>query len=217
MYRTSATWTELPLVAPLGIRYPSVSCQQGFHILSTPLIKLVILGRDGVINQVSDQCIKDPDQWIPIPGSLQAIARLNQAGYRVAVATNQPAVARGLIDLDALNAIHHKLHDLLDRIGGHVDVIAYCPHDSDSNCDCRKPKPGMYTQIAERFNVDLAHVLVIGDSRDDLSAALAVGARTMLVRTGQGVATEQQLDALAGDIQIFDDLAHAVSALLAED
>jgi D-glycero-D-manno-heptose 1,7-bisphosphate phosphatase len=185
--------------------------------LSKPLSKLVILNRDGVINQGSDQCIRSPEEWLPIPGSLQAIARLNQAGYRVAVATNQSAVSSGLLDLDALNATHRKLHDLLDRIGGHVDVIAYCPHRADDDCECRKPRPGMYRQLAERFNLELAGIPVIGDSRSDLETALAVGARPMLVRTGKGAATEQVLGELGGDIEVYDDLAHAVSALLIEE
>jgi D-glycero-D-manno-heptose 1,7-bisphosphate phosphatase len=185
--------------------------------LSKPLTNLVILSRDGVINQDADQSVRSLEEWLPIPGSLQAIARLNQAGYRVAIATNQAAVAQGLLDLDTLNAMHHKLHDLLDRIGGHVDVIAYCPHRDDEACDCRKPNPGMYRQIAERFGVELSGVPVIGDSRCDLEAARAVGARPILVRTGMGEPTEQVMGDLQADIEVYDDLAHAVGALLVED
>lgn len=185
--------------------------------LIKPPTNLVILSRDGVINQDSEQSIRSAEAWLPIPGSLQAIARLNQAGYRVAIATNQPAIGRGQLDLDSLNAVHHKLHDLLDRIGGHVDVIAHCPHHADEGCDCRKPRSGMYRQIAERFGVELTGVAVIGDSLRDLEAALAENARPMLVRTGKGAATEELLGELNANIEIYDNLAHAVSALLVED
>jgi D-glycero-D-manno-heptose 1,7-bisphosphate phosphatase len=185
--------------------------------LSKRLRKLVILGRDGVVNQTADQGILSTDAWQPLPGSLQAIARLNQAGYKVALATNQDAIAQGLLDLDTLNAMHQKLHDLLDRIGGHVDIIAYCPHGPDDNCDCRKPGAGMYRQIAERFDVELDGVPVIGDDHDDLQAALTVGAHPILVRTGKGAKTERTLAPSEGRIDVYDDLAQAVSIILAED
>lgn len=185
--------------------------------MSKSLSRLVILDRDGTINVDADQGIRSADAWEPIPGSLQAIARLNQAGYRVAVATNQSGIAKGWFDLDTLNAMHRKLHDLLDRIGGHVDAIAFCPHQEADDCDCRKPKPGLLLQAAERFCVEPADTIVIGDSLRDLEAARAMGARALLVRTGKGAATEQQLGDGAADINVYDDLAHAVSALLVED
>jgi D-glycero-D-manno-heptose 1,7-bisphosphate phosphatase len=127
-------------------------------------MKLVILDRDGVINHDSDQYIKSPEEWKPIPGSLAAIARLNQAGYRVVVATNQSGVGRGLFETDTLIAIHDKMHKALAQVGGRIDAIFFCPHTNADNCDCRKPKPGMLREIAARFNADLTGVPAIGDS-----------------------------------------------------
>jgi D-glycero-D-manno-heptose 1,7-bisphosphate phosphatase len=170
------------------------------------LTKLVILGRDGLINAYEGSAICGADSWQPLPGSLEAIARLNQAGYRVAVATNQPGLAQGLFDLDALNAIHHKFHDLLDRIGGHVDAINYCPHHPDAGCACRKPKPGMLLQLAERFGSDMRNVVVIGRADTDAPAASAAGARALLVRSV----------AHTGSAASFHSLADAVKALLQE-
>lgn len=176
--------------------------------------KLVILARDGVINQDTGQPIADPNAWQPIPGSLEAIARLNQAGYRVAIATNQPGLSDGSLNLDALNEIHHLLHDRLDRIGGHLVAIAYCPHTAADACTCRKPAEGMYLQLAERFGVEMTQVTVIGDRRSDVQPALHLGARSLLVRTGRLPLD----DCLNSDgSEPFDDLAHAVSALLVEE
>lgn len=180
---------------------------------------LIILDRDGVINQDSDAFIKSPQEFIPLPGSLEAIARLNAAGYRVAVATNQSGIARGLFDLDALNAMHKKLKTLLAAVGGRIDALAFCPHGPDAGCDCRKPKPGLLRQIAAELDVELNGVPVIGDSLRDLQSAQAVGATPMLVRTGKG---ERSLVQLAGEptlrgVPVFADLAAAVDALLAND
>lgn len=172
--------------------------------------KLVILGRDGVINRFQGHAITRPEKWQAIPGSLEAIALLGQSGYRVAVATNQPGLADGLFDLDALNAIHHKLHDQLDRLGGHVDLIAFCPHAPGQGCDCRMPAPGMLQQIGERLGTALSGVPVISASPGDLGAARAVGARSMLLHDGD------QPPAGSGKYELYDDLAHAVSALLVE-
>src|SRR4249919_2209763 len=118
-------------------------------------MKLVILDRDGVINVDSAQFIKSPAEWIPIPGSLDAIARLNQAGYRVVVASNQSGVGRGLLDMSTLNAINDKMHKTLSVVGGRIDAVFYCPHAQEADCACRKPRPGMFEEIARRFNVDL--------------------------------------------------------------
>jgi D-glycero-D-manno-heptose 1,7-bisphosphate phosphatase len=178
-------------------------------------MKLIILDRDGVINQDSDNYIKTVDEFIPLPGSLEAIARLNQAGYRVAVATNQSGIARGFYDLTTLNAMHEKLRRLLASLGGNIDMIAYCPHGPDDGCDCRKPKPGMYQDIARRMEISLKDVPVIGDSLRDLQAAQAVNARPILVRTGKGEQTIAKGEGLEG-IPIYDDLAGAVNALLEE-
>lgn len=151
--------------------------------------QLVILDRDGVINFDSDAYIKTVDEWRPIPGSLEAIARLNQAGYRVAVATNQSGIARGYYGLEELEAMHEKMQVLLASLGGHVDFIAYCPHGPDDACDCRKPLPGMLHEIGRHYGESLAGVPVVGDSLRDLESALTVDACPVLVRTGKGERT----------------------------
>lgn len=172
-------------------------------------MKLVILDRDGVINQDSDQFIKTPEEWKPIPGSLGAIAKLNHAGYRVIVASNQSGVGRGLFDMGALNAINDKMYRALGQVGGRIDALFYCPHAAEANCNCRKPKPGMFTDIAQRFNVDLAGVPAVGDSLRDLQAAAAVGAQPMMVLTGKGGKT-QEAGGLPEKTLVFADLAEAV-------
>lgn len=179
-------------------------------------LKLVILDRDGVINQDSDNYIKSVDEFLPLPGSLEAIARLNQSGYRVAVATNQSGIGRGFYDVATLDAMHDKLRRLLAAVGGEVEMIAFCPHGPDEDCGCRKPKPGMYLEIARRMDVSLVGVPVIGDSLRDLQAAQAVGARPMLVRTGKGKRTIARGEGLEG-IPIYTDLAAAVDQLLEEE
>ena len=176
---------------------------------------LIILDRDGVINQDSDNFIRSVEEFIPLPGSLEAIARLNQAGYLVTVATNQSGIGRGLFDLNTLNAMHDKLRKLLAAIGAQVEMIAFCPHSPDAGCDCRKPKPGMYQEIARRVGVSLNDVPVIGDSLRDLQAAHAVAARPILVRSGKGERTLSKGDGLEG-IAVYTDLADAVDALLSE-
>lgn len=179
-------------------------------------MKLVILDRDGVINEDSDNFIKSVDEWIPIPGSLESIAQLKQAGYTVAIATNQSGVARGLYSLDELHAMHQKLAKLLDRYGVAVDAIEFCPHLAADNCQCRKPLPGMYQSIALQFKSDLTGVPVIGDSLRDLQAAAAVGASPLLVRTGKGLRT-LEAGGLPPDTQVFDNLAEAVDFLISKD
>jgi len=185
-------------------------------VRETRAAKLIVLDRDGVINHDSDQFIKSPDEWRPIPGSLEAIARLNHAGFRVVVATNQSGVGRGLLDIGTLNAIHEKLHKALGQVGGRLDAIFYCPHTGDSHCECRKPRPGMLEEIGRRFNVDMAGVPCVGDSERDLLAAQTVGAQPMLVLTGKGEMTLRQGEFPKNTV-IFPDLAFAVSALLAGD
>lgn len=176
-------------------------------------MKLVILDRDGVINFDSDQYIKSPAEWKPIPGSPEAIARLNQAGYRVVVATNQSGVGRAMFDMDTLNAIHDKMHKTLSAAGGRIDSVFYCPHAADAGCDCRKPLPGMLERIAACYNTDLANVPLIGDSVRDLQAAVAIGARPMLVLTGKGKKTKDSPDLPEGTL-VFADLAAAVDFIL---
>lgn len=176
-------------------------------------MKLVILDRDGVINHDSAAYIKSPEEWKPIPGSLEAIALLNQAGYRVLVATNQSGVGRGLFDMATLNAIHDKMHRALSLVGGRVDGIFYCPHAQDAGCACRKPRPGLLDEIARRFGVSLEGVPFIGDSLRDLQAGAAVGAQPVLVLTGKGKKTRKEGDLPEGTV-IHADLAEAVRSLL---
>ena len=178
-------------------------------------MKLVILDRDGVINFDSVQFIKSPEEWKPIPGSLEAIARLTQAGYRVALATNQSGVGRGLFDMATLNAIHEKMHKLLSQYGGRIDALFYCPHAADSKCACRKPNSGMFEEIANRFNVDLTGVPAIGDSLRDLQAGAAMGCAPILVKTGKGQKTLEAGN-LPDNTLVFADLAEAVKHLLAK-
>lgn len=166
-----------------------------------------------MINHDHGHAISSLDAWEPIPGSLEAIARLCQAGYRVAIASNQPGVAQGKLDLDVLNAIHHKLHDLLDRLGGHVVAVAFCPHAPDEGCDCRKPAVGMYHQLAERFGVALNTLTIIGACNADMVAATAIGARAIRVMSGSANPLTDEDPA----IPRFDDLSHAVNALLVEE
>lgn len=151
-------------------------------------MKLCILDRDGTINQDSDEFVKSPAEWIPLPGALEAIARLNHAGWHVVVVSNQSGLGRGLFDVAALNAMHTKMHTLLAAVGGRVDAIFYCPHGPEEQCNCRKPAPGLFEQIAERYGIDLAGVPTVGDSLRDLLAGAAVGCTPHLVLTGKGAA-----------------------------
>ncbi len=176
-------------------------------------MKLVILDRDGVINFDSAQFIKNPAEWKPIPGSLEAIAQLNQSGYKVVVATNQSGVGRGLFDMDTLNQIHEKMHKALYTLGGRIDAIFYCPHAADSDCDCRKPKPGMFKRISQTLNIDLNGVPAIGDSLRDLQAGAAVGCQPILVHTGKGDKTKAEGNLPEGTLE-FADLAQAVDWIL---
>jgi len=176
-------------------------------------MKLVILDRDGVINEDSDSFIKDPDEWRPIPGSLEAIARLNHGGYHVVLATNQSGVGRGLFEVSTLNAIHDKMHRALAHMGGRIDAIFFCPHAQESNCNCRKPKAGLLEEIAHRFSMDLEGVPCIGDSLRDLQAAAAVGAIPMLVLTGKGERTQKEGNFPPGTL-VYRDLAEAARAIV---
>lgn len=176
-------------------------------------MKLIILDRDGVINQDSDAFIKSPAEWIPIPGSLEAIARLNQAGYRVVVATNQSGIARGLFNMPTLNAIHQKMHTAAQLAGADIDAIFFCPHSADDNCDCRKPKPGMLHAIAKRFEVSLKGMPMVGDSLRDLQSGFVVGCEPYLVLTGKGQRTHD-LGGLPPGTMVFANLSAMVDHLL---
>jgi D-glycero-D-manno-heptose 1,7-bisphosphate phosphatase len=169
-------------------------------------MKLVILDRDGTINYDSDQYIKSPDEWRPIPGSLEAIGRLTQAGYRIVVATNQSGIARGLFDTATLIAIHDTLQRAAAQAGGRVDAFFFCPHAADSTCECRKPKPGMVLEVARRFNVSPADIHMAGDTLRDVQAAAAAGARPVLVLSGRGRKTLEE-GMLPPGTAVFQDLA----------
>lgn len=178
-------------------------------------MKLVILDRDGVVNYDSVTFIKSPAEWIPIPGSLEAIAMLNQSGYRVAVATNQSGIARGLFDMAALNAIHDKMHRALSQVGGRVDALFYCPHAADDHCNCRKPKTGMIEDISRRFSIELKHVYAVGDALRDMQAFANAGCKPILVRTGKGEETLAQ-GQLPPNVLVKTDLAEAVRFIVSE-
>ncbi|MDH4558875.1 D-glycero-beta-D-manno-heptose 1,7-bisphosphate 7-phosphatase [Pseudomonas sp. BN417] len=175
-------------------------------------MKLLILDRDGVINLDSDEYIKSLEEWIPIPSSIDAIARLSKAGWTVAVATNQSGIARGYYDPATLESMHARLRELVAEQGGEIGLIVHCPHGPDDGCDCRKPRPGMLKRIAEHYGVDLAGIWFVGDSSGDLDAALAVDCQPVLVKTGKGERTLAK--PLPADILVFDDLAAVAAHLL---
>lgn len=176
-------------------------------------MKLVILDRDGVINEDSDEYIKSVAEFHPIPGSLEAIARLSQAGYRVFIASNQSGIGRGLFDYDALFAMNDRLLQLVAEAGGRIDGIEFAPDHPDAATPMRKPSPGMLRDLARRLQIDLTDIAFVGDSVSDLQAAQAAGARAVLVRTGKGTQSERK-HALEG-VEVYDDLAAFVGALLA--
>jgi D-glycero-D-manno-heptose 1,7-bisphosphate phosphatase len=179
--------------------------------------KIIVLDRDGVINEDSDDYIKSADEWIPLAGSLEAIGRLCSAGYRVAVISNQSGIGRGLFDITALEQIHAKMVAEVEAAGGRLSGIYYCPHRPIDHCDCRKPKVGLIRELAADLGLaSLACVPLIGDKLSDLQLARAVGARGILVRTGKGTQTAAALGADSG-VEIYNDLAAAVDAVLAQD
>jgi D-glycero-D-manno-heptose 1,7-bisphosphate phosphatase len=169
-------------------------------------MKLVILDRDGTINYDSDHYIKSLEEWRPIKGSLEAIARLTQAGYRIVVATNQSGIARGLFSTRTLFDIHDGLQRAAVQAGGRIDAFFFCPHKADDACQCRKPQPGMLLEVARRFNIALGDTYMVGDALRDVQAAAAAGARPVLVLTGKGLKTQAQGNLPPGT-QVFPDLA----------
>lgn len=179
-------------------------------------MRLIILDRDGVINRDSSEFVKSPDEWLPLPGSIAAIARLSRAGYTVTVASNQSGLARGLFGRNALRAMHRKLRALVEAEGGRVDRIVVCPHGPDDNCNCRKPKPGLLTRLARHYNTSLDGVPVVGDSLRDLQAAASAGAVPTLVLTGNGRKTSRELPPELGAVRTYDDLAAFAADLLGE-
>jgi D-glycero-D-manno-heptose 1,7-bisphosphate phosphatase len=174
-------------------------------------VKLVILDRDGTINADRDDYVKAVDEWQPLPGALEGIARLNHAGWHVVVATNQSGLGRGLFDMATLNAMHAKMNQELAHVGGRIDAVFFCPHTPEDGCACRKPLPGLFEQIGERYGVELANVPALGDSLRDLQAAAAVGCETHLVRTGKCAEMEPlQIEALLEQVpgtRVHADLA----------
>lgn len=178
-------------------------------------MKLIILDQTGVINQSRETFIKTPEEWIPILGSLEAIARLTQAGYRVVIVTNQSGIGRGLLDMATYNAINDKMYKAVNHAGGRIDAIFFCPHTSADQCACRKPATGMFDEITQRYGVNLKNVAAVGDSLKDLQAADAAGAIPLLVLTGNGQKTRADNE-LPANTQIFENLAAVAGALAGE-
>ena len=183
----------------------------------TPL-KLIILDRDGTINEDRDDFVKTPDEWVPIPGALEAIARLNHAGWHTVVVTNQSGLGRGLFDMSTLNAMHLKMNQALAKHGGRIDAVFFCPHTPEEHCDCRKPLPGLMLLVGERYGLNLKDVAVVGDSLRDLLAGVAAGCPTHLLRTGKAAQySEEQLAhvlAQAPGTQVHADLAAFADAFI---
>jgi len=203
------------------VRYSSKSpISPGYPLARTSRLKdaarIIILDRDGVINRDSNHFIRTTSEWHPIDGSLEAIALLTDNGFKVAVATNQSGLARGLFDRAALLEIHRTMAEAVTAAGGRIDHVVFCPHGPDEGCDCRKPGPGMLLQIADQYGVDLQGIPFVGDSLRDLEAAWSVGARGILVRSGKGYATEKKLGGNVGRVDIFDNLLQVARFLVAE-
>ena len=177
-------------------------------------MKLVILDRDGVINQDSDDYVKSVDEWIPLPGSAEAIARLSQAGIIVAVATNQSGIARGYFSEQTLADMHAKMHGLVEQAGGKISQVLWCPHGPDDQCSCRKPLPGMVSSLLNEFNVNASDAIMVGDSPRDLEAGAAVGVLPFLVKTGKGQRTLDAGKKLPEGTGIYEDLSQLVAELL---
>ena len=182
-------------------------------------MKLVILARDGTINQDSAEFVKTPEEWTPLPGALEAIARLNHAGWHVVVASNQSGLGRGLFEVSTLNAMHAKMHKLLAAVGGRVDAVFYCPHAPDEGCHCRKPEPGLFEQIGERYGIELHNVPTLGDTERDVMASVAAGCEPHLVLTGKGAAYRGRPlpDTWPKETRVHDDLAAFAEFLIARE
>lgn len=184
-------------------------------------MKLVILDRDGVINKDSPDFIKSPEEWLPLKGSLQAIARLSQAGYDVVVLTNQSGIGRGHFSAAALGRINTRMMEHVQQHGGRIESVLFCPHHPDDDCDCRKPKTGLYDELASRLNISFSGVFSVGDSVRDLQAAQAAGAKPVLVKTGNGKQSLKKIinnpDLGLNDTPVFDKLGDFVDALLKEE
>jgi D-glycero-D-manno-heptose 1,7-bisphosphate phosphatase len=183
-----------------------------------PIPKLVILGRDGILNPDREDHVKEPSEWVPVPGAMEAVARLNHAGWHAVVATNQAGIGRGMIDMASLNAVHAHMMRTLMQQGGRIDAVFLCPHTPEEHCDCRKPLPGLMLDIGRRYGADLTQVPLVGDTARDMLAARAAGCQPHLLRTGRGAALDeaqlQQLAAQVPGLQVHDDLSAFVDYLL---
>ena len=181
-------------------------------------IKLVILGRDGTINEEREDFVASADDWVPLPGALDAIARLNHAGWHVVVATNQPGLGGGLFDMTVLNAVHLKMNSMLQRHGGRVEAVFFCPHTAEDHCTCRKPLPGLYLKVGERYGTSLTQVHVVGNALDDVQAAAAAGCPAHLLLTGKTAQLDEaslaRLVEQAPAAEVHADLPAFVEALL---
>lgn len=184
----------------------------------TPVPKLVILGRDGILNQYREDHVKEPSEWTPVPGAMEAVARLNHAGWHVVIATNQAGIGRGMIDMASLNAVHAHMMRTLAMQGGRLDAVFLCPHTPEDHCDCRKPLPGLMLDIGRRYGVDLTQVPLVGDTPRDMLAARAAGCQPHLLRSGRGAVLDdaqlQQLLAQVPGLQVHDDLSAFADYLL---
>lgn len=184
-------------------------------------VKLVILGRDGVLNTYRDDHVKAPEEWLPLPGALEAVARLNHAGWHTVVATNQAGIGRGMIDMASVNAVHAHMNRQLMALGGRIDAVFFCPHTPEEGCDCRKPLPGMVLDIGRRYGADLADVPMVGDTLRDLQAAAAGGSPPHLVLTGRAAALDDaalaQTLAQVPSARVHQDLPAFVDWLLKKD
>ena len=182
------------------------------------ILRLVILGRDGILNVYREDHVKSPDEWEPIPGALEAVARLNHAGWHTVVATNQAGIGRGMIDMASINTVHQRMMQRLAEVGGRVDAVFFCPHTPEDNCECRKPKPGLMKQIAQRYGIEPRTVPRVGDTLRDLQAARAAGCEPHLVRTGRAAAlTDAQVVEIVQQVPMtegHDDLSDFVDFLL---
>lgn len=181
-------------------------------------MKIVILDRDGTINEGRDDYVKTAEEWQPIPGALEAIARLHQAGWHVVVATNQSGLGRGLFDMSTLNAMHLKMNEALARLGGRVDAVFFCPHAPDDGCECRKPRPGLFRQIGDRYGIELAGVPAVSGTLRHLQAGVAAGCTPHLVRTGHSADLDdaglQQLREQVSGLVVHADLACFADSVL---
>ncbi|MDF7675834.1 D-glycero-beta-D-manno-heptose 1,7-bisphosphate 7-phosphatase [Neisseriaceae bacterium ESL0693] len=178
--------------------------------------KLIVLDRDGVINAVRDQPITDPEQWQPLAGSMDAIAFLTQSGYEVVIAENMSGIGQGLVSMQQLNEVHRKLHIEIQKAGGHLTGIWFCPHTAEDDCLCRKPKPGMLNDILERLRIKPENTWLVGDGLRDMQAIEAIGGHPALVLTGKGKET-LVMEMLPEDAQVFDNLLDFAKYRIAED